>query len=99
MDNFAKGIIIGLVTLAVVIIGWIFLNKQRSKSTAGVNVETVEREDVKVASARPEVLTWDGRVHLYNVDDKTAALIMAIVSDTTGIDLDHLMFKSIKALV
>ncbi len=37
-------------------------------------------------------------VQLTNVDDLTAACIMAIVSDETGIPLSELIFKHIKAL-
>ena len=39
-----------------------------------------------------------GSVDLHSVDDKTAAMIMAIVSFETGIPLGELCFKSIKAL-
>jgi oxaloacetate decarboxylase gamma subunit len=41
---------------------------------------------------------YGGEIALYNVDEKTAACLMAIVSDTSGIPLDQLIFKSIKAL-
>ena len=41
---------------------------------------------------------YGGEIALYDVDEKTAACIMAIVSDSSGIPLDHLIFKSIKAL-
>ena len=37
-----------------------------------------------------------GTVDLVNVDEKTAAIIMAIVSDKSGIPLNRLSFKSIK---
>ena len=37
-----------------------------------------------------------GDVLLFDVDEKTAACIMAIVSDTTGIPLNNLIFKRIK---
>lgn len=37
-------------------------------------------------------------VQLIGVDDLTAACIMAIVSDNTGISLSELTFKQIKAL-
>ncbi len=39
-----------------------------------------------------------GELKLYDVDDKTAAMIMAIVSDESKIPLSELIFKSIKAL-
>ena len=37
-----------------------------------------------------------GTIDLVNVDEKTAAIIMAIVSDKSGIPLNRLSFKSIK---
>ncbi len=39
-----------------------------------------------------------GEVSLIDVDEKTAACIMAIVSHETGIPLSELIFKSIKAI-
>ncbi len=38
----------------------------------------------------------DGELKLIDVDEKTAALIMAIVSDESGIPLSQLRFKSIR---
>ncbi len=37
-----------------------------------------------------------GELELINTDEKTAAVIMAIVSDKSGIPLNRLSFKSIK---
>lgn len=39
-----------------------------------------------------------GELKLVNVDEKTAALIMAIVSDESKIPLSELCFKTIKAI-
>jgi len=39
-----------------------------------------------------------GELKLINVDEKTAAMIMAIVSDETKIPLSELRFKTIKAI-
>jgi len=39
-----------------------------------------------------------GELKLINVDEKTAAIIMAIVSDESGIPVSELQFKSIKAV-
>lgn len=39
-----------------------------------------------------------GELKLINVDEKTAAIIMAIVSDESQIPLSELSFKSIKAI-
>lgn len=41
---------------------------------------------------------FGGEVALIDVDEKTAACIMAIVSHETGIPLSELVFKTIKAL-
>lgn len=56
---------------------------------------------VTVAADEPEKVVhvpYGGEIALYDVDEKTAACIMAIVCDTTKIPLDHLIFKSIRAL-
>ena len=39
-----------------------------------------------------------GELELINTDEKTAAVIMAIVSDKSGIPLNRLSFKSIKLM-
>ncbi len=46
----------------------------------------------------PEDVPYGGTVRLLNVDEKTAACVMAIVSHETGIPLNQLIFKSIKSL-
>ncbi len=46
----------------------------------------------------PAVTAVSGDVKLIDVDEKTAACIMAIVSHETGIPLSELIFKTIKAL-
>ncbi len=40
-----------------------------------------------------------GELKLQNVDEPTAAMIMAIVSEESGIPLEELCFKSIKAKI
>ena len=47
---------------------------------------------------KPNVTGVSGEVALIDVDEKTAACIMAIVSHETGIPLSELIFKSIKAI-
>lgn len=39
-----------------------------------------------------------GELKLFGIDEKTAAMVMAIVSDESKISLDELRFKSIKLL-
>lgn len=47
---------------------------------------------------QPAITGVAGEVALIDVDEKTAACIMAIVSHETGIPLSELIFKSIKAI-
>ena len=49
-----------------------------------------------VAAAAPEESFSSGSLKLKNCDEKTAAMIMAIVADDSGIPLEELVFKSIK---
>ena len=48
------------------------------------------------AAAAPEEEFSSGTLKLKDCDEKTAAMIMAIVADSTGIPLEELVFKSIK---
>ena len=52
---------------------------------------------VKTSEPKEEAV-YGGELALYNVDEKTAACIMAIISDETKIPLSQLIFKSIMAL-
>lgn len=57
----------------------------------------VKAEEPQPAPAKAHEI-YGGEIALYDVDEKTAACIMAIVSDSSGIPLDQLIFRSIKAL-
>ena len=46
----------------------------------------------------PAGQTYTGQVALVGVDEKTAACLMAIVSEETNIPLDELVFRKIEAL-
>ncbi len=48
------------------------------------------------AAAAPEEVFSSGSLKLKDCDEKTAAMIMAIVADDSGIPLEELVFKSIK---
>jgi Na+-transporting methylmalonyl-CoA/oxaloacetate decarboxylase gamma subunit len=48
------------------------------------------------APAASEEVFSSGSLKLKNCDEKTAAMIMAIVADDSGIPLEELVFKSIK---
>lgn len=64
--------------------------KKASKKTAAPAVAT------QPVSA-PEGVT-SGEIDLIGTDEKTAAVIMAIVSEKSGIPLNRLSFKSIKLI-
>lgn len=59
-------------------------------------VEPPKPVSVPVQAAAP--IAYSGEIVLVDVDEKTAACVMAIVSHETGIPLSELIFKKIKAL-
>ena len=69
------------------------------ESRTAVTVPEVTELEPKLIDRRNTAgQTYGGEIALYDVDEKTAACIMAIVSDETKIPLDQLIFKSIRAL-
>ncbi len=56
-------------------------------------IETLEAEEVS-----GDASFSTGELKLVNVDERTAAMIMAIVSDESKIPLQELRFKAIRAL-
>lgn len=65
----------------------------------GVTAKEVapEVQPVAVLEEKPDV-AYGGETLLIDIDEKTAACVMAIVSDQTGIPLSQLIFKKIRAL-
>lgn len=61
-----------------------------------VTAETPETPETSILDSSLAMST--GELKLINVDEPTAAMIMAIVSDETKIPLEELRFISIKAL-
>ena len=51
-----------------------------------------------VAPAAPAAYIPAGSIQLIDVDEPTAAVVMALVSNQSGIPLERLMFKSIKGI-
>ncbi|MBO4242844.1 MAG: OadG family protein [Clostridiales bacterium] len=64
-------------------------NETKSAPAAAAAAPAPEKE------AAPEEEFSSGTLRLKGCDEKTAAMIMAIVSDNTGIPLSELVFKSI----
>lgn len=107
------GFMIVLCVLAVIAVLIIFISKgfnavsnaaSKSKDTDSeatpVVAAPVATPAAPVAAAPVEapVYTRPGYLHLENLDERTAAIIMAIVSHQTGIPLNRLAFSSIKLL-
>ena len=95
------GIATVMVILAIIAVLIIFVSKViRAFESKTAKSEAVIG-DAPVAPAAgipmPEGMN-EGEVELINTDEKTAAVIMALVSHNSGIPLNRLSFKSIKLL-
>ena len=63
--------------------------------------QSVVQEEVKVVSDTPKddlPKQYVGELQLIDVDEKTAACIMAIISEETNIPLENLIFKRIRLI-
>lgn len=84
--------------VAILLIAYVYISKAiSSKKNA---VETAKAPAAPVAQpAAPAAVSGpaasSGDLELVGTDEKTAAVIMAIVSDKSGIPLNRLQFKSI----
>ncbi|MDE5764260.1 MAG: OadG family protein [Ruminococcus sp.] len=89
----------GLVLLMCVlyITGSIFKSKESKAAAAKVDEKIVEKKPEPVPEPpAPAAPGSAGHVKLYNVPDKEAAMIMAIVADKMQTPLNELRFISIK---
>lgn len=57
-----------------------------------------QRDSADAVSQSDASDTGRDQLKLYNVDEQTAAMLMAIVSDECGVPVEELIFKSIKAV-
>lgn len=100
-----EGILVALFIVAVVIgilAALSLVIKLFSKILGSIHVKKHEnkveiKEEADIGCGGFEEFSA-GTLRLVNVDDETAAMIMAIVSDESGIPLQELEFKSIKLL-
>lgn len=65
--------------------------------TGKSRIPDAEKEPVNISGEQPEDNSIQ-ELRLEGVDEKTAALVMAIVADEAGIQPEELCFKSIKAI-
>ncbi len=98
-----------IVVLFAIVIGLIIACKVISVFVAGAKWRAAQRGAGAVAmpaAAQPgsvraiinDYLVVDGQFDLNGIDEKTTALVLAIVANDAGIPLAELQFKSIKAI-
>ncbi len=85
---------LGLIFLCIKILSAIILALDR---TAGKTPAIIAKQPDDNQGGKGNDMGY-GELKLYGVDEKTAAMIMAIVSDESQIPLSELRFKSIKLL-
>ncbi len=106
-EMFLNAGIVILVVFAVLLLMYILISLSgkiiEAITKAGKKEEPVKAAPAAAAPAATqnslassEEIFSSGTLKLKNCDEKTAAMIMAIVSDSTGIPLEELIFKSIK---
>ena len=90
-------VFVGLILLMVltVIIGKIFTAAAKKKA-APAAAPVVEEAPAYEAPTAPTAPGAAGQLKLYNVEPKTAAMVMAIVADKMGKPINELRFISIK---
>jgi Na+-transporting methylmalonyl-CoA/oxaloacetate decarboxylase gamma subunit len=94
-------VFLGLVALMVVVIllGKAFVaagNRKKAEAPKAAAPEAPAAAKTDAAKAAPVAPGSAGGVKLYDVEPKTAAMIMAIVADRMGKPLNELRFISIK---
>ena len=89
------GILVVLAELALLALCITAIGKVIGKIT---KKKTVKQDVAEINNDEPSGVTTvgDRKVKLIDVDEKTAAMVMALVSHETDIPLDRLDFKSIK---
>lgn len=91
------GIVIVIVELGVLAVLIQGISKAvRALESAASKKTEAPAAAVAPAAAAPVPAAPSAGVQLFGVDEPTAAVIMAIVSNESGIPLDRLNFKSIK---
>lgn len=98
------GIVTVLIVLAVIAILIVGVSKviRGFESAANKNKDASDAPSAAVPQVAPVAnntqQTMTGELQLIGTDEKTAAIIMAIVSNESGIPLNRLSFKSIKLM-
>jgi len=92
VDGFGLSIVFVVLISLSLIIKLVSLIVRQFKKTESSTEAALDQPAIQ----EPQMAYADGELKLLDVDEKTAALIMAIVSDQTEIPLSQLQFKSIR---
>lgn len=98
---FSESLLVALFCWAVVFAVLIILFAIIRVLSFAINVFSKKAAEVPAATAveaEAEEEFSSGKLKLKDVDEQTAAMIMAIVSDESGIPLSELIFKSIRQI-
>lgn len=95
------GIVTVIIILAIIAVLIILVSKVIRAIEGAAKKKAPAAAPVAAAPAAPAGIPMpagmnQGELELVETDEKTAAIIMAIVSDKSGIPLNRLSFKSIK---
>ncbi len=94
-------VVLALISVSIRVLSKVLLafeGKQGEVQTQKISVPSEEVAFGAEAHQSAENDVGYGELKLYGVDEKTAAMIMAIVSDEAQVPLAELQFKSIKLL-
>lgn len=83
-----------IICILISIVGRIFASIDKSTDKKASAAPVAAAAPAPAAEVKEEEFS-SGSLRLKGCDEKTAAMIMAIVSDNTGIPLSELIFKSI----
>ncbi len=91
-DLFGAALIVAVLMLLAVIIKFAANGAQKARAKRETS------QDVQCEDCVPADRSAQGELELVCTDERTAALIMGIVSFESGIPLDELVFNSIKLI-
>lgn len=81
--------------MCIIKLMWVFEKKEQPAAPAAAPALAAVPAPAPAAAPAPAP-GCAGELKLYDTDDRTAAMIMAIVADETGIPINELRFKSIR---
>ena len=81
--------------MCIIKLMWVFEKKDQPAAPAAAPAPAAVPAPAPAAAPAPAP-GCAGELKLYDTDDRTAAMIMAIVADETGIPINELRFKSIR---